>query len=239
VNDNNKGLPWKGIAIGAAVAAVFVLWFFLPLDEWMQALNEWIEGLGLLGYFVFGVIYIIATVILMPGSLLTLAAGLTFGLWAFPVVVIAATIGAAFAFLIGRYLARGAVEERFQNDPRFKAIDSAVSEEGWKIVGLLRLSPLVPFNLQNYLYGLTDIKLPHYVLATFFGIMPGSLLYVYFGAAGKAALDGGGEGGDPVLKWTLFAAGLIATLAVTVLVTKKAKAKLDQIGVEDELDTSV
>ncbi len=102
-------------------------------------------------------------------------------------------------------------------------------------MGLLRLSPLVPFNLRNYIYGLTDIKFWHYVAATFFGIMPGSLMYVYFGAAGKAALAGG-DGGDPVLRWSLFGAGLVATIIVTVLVTRKARAKLDEMGLEEETE---
>lgn len=231
-----KSFPWKWVIIIIAVIALFASWFLLPLDDWIQSLNNWVKDLGAVGYLIFAAIYIIATVILVPGSILTLAAGLTFGLWGFPLVVVSATIGATLAFLVGKYLARDAVESRFGEDDRFKALDSAVSEDGWKIVGLLRLSPLIPFNLQNYFYGLTKIKFIHYVIATFFGIMPGSLMYVYFGAVGKAAIGGGGEGGNPILKWSLFAVGLIATIVVTVLVTRKAKAKLDEIGLEDDID---
>ncbi len=230
---DEKSVSWKWVVIGVAVLALFASWFFLPIDEWTKAFNQWVQDLGAIGYLIFAIIYIIATVALFPGAILTLAAGLAFGLWGFPIVVVAATIGASLAFLVGRYLARDAVEKRWGDSDRFKAIDSAVSEEGWKIVGLLRLSPLIPFNLQNYIYGLTDIKFWHYVAATFFGIMPGSLMYVYFGAAGKAAVADD-DGGDPVLKWSLFGAGLVATIIVTVLVTRKAKAKLDEIGLEDE-----
>jgi uncharacterized membrane protein YdjX (TVP38/TMEM64 family) len=232
---DEKSFPWKWAAIGATVLALFASWFLLPVDEWISAFNQWIQELGPIGYLIFAIIYIVATVALFPGAILTLAAGLAFGLWGFPLVVVAATIGASLAFLVGRYLARDAVEKRWGDSHRFKAIDSAVGEEGWKIVGLLRLSPLIPFNLQNYIYGLTDIKFWHYVAATFFGIMPGSLMYVYFGAAGKAALAGG-DGGDPVLRWSLFGAGLVATIIVTVLVTRKARAKLDEMGLEDETE---
>ena len=191
---SDKSFPWKWLGIAVALLGLFAAWYFLPVDEWVESLNQWVKQLGSLGYVVFGLIYAVATVLLFPGAILTLAAGLTFGLWAFPLVVVSATLGAALAFLVGRYLAREAIEKRYSDDKRFKAIDSAIEEEGWKIVGLLRLSPLIPFNLQNYIYGLTDINFRHYVLATFFGIMPGSLMYVYFGAAGKAALGGGGEG---------------------------------------------
>ena len=218
-----------------AVVILFASWFFLPIEEWMQTFNRWIQDLGAVGMVVFAAIYIIATVLLFPGSILTLAAGLAFGLWGFPLVVVAASAGAALAFVVGRHLARDLVERRLGDSQRFRAIDQAVAEDGWKIVGLLRLSPLLPFNLQNYIYGLTDIRFSHYLAATFFGIMPGSLMYVYFGAAGKAALSGD-EGGDPVLKWTLFGIGLVATIVVTVIISKKARAKLDQIGLEDELE---
>ncbi len=102
-------------------------------------------------------------------------------------VVVAATAGATLAFLIARHLVRQKVESLVEERPKFKAVDEAVSEDGWKIVGLLRLSPLVPFNLQNYFFGVTDVGLLPYVAATFFGIMPGTLLYVYLGTLGKAA----------------------------------------------------
>ncbi len=149
----------------------------------------------------------------------------------FPLVVVSATLGATLAFLVARYLVRNKVEGLLKERPKFAAVDKAISEEGWKVVVLLRLNPLVPFNLQNYFYGVTDIKLWHYVPATFFGIMPGTLLYVYLGAAGQAALGGEEGGGGGALKWGLFAVGLLATIIVAVFVTKKAKAKLADIGV--------
>ena len=217
---------WKWLGTIVVLVGLVALWAMAPMEAWVRAFNGWIEGLGWTGYVVFGLVYVVATVALMPGSVLTLAAGLAFGLKAFFVVLIGATLGAWAAFLIGRYLARSAVEERFGRSERFQAVDQAVGEEGWKIVMLMRLSPLVPFNLQNYLFGLTDVRFWHYAWATFFGIMPGTLMYVYFGAAGRAALNEAAGEGNSALRWTFFAVGLVATIIVTVIVTRKARAKL-------------
>jgi uncharacterized membrane protein YdjX (TVP38/TMEM64 family) len=219
---------WKWVVGAVLVIALIVGWCFLPVKEWSGSFHTWIKDLGAWGMLIFGVVYIVATVLLVPGSVLTVVAGLAFGVAiGFLVVVVSATIGATLAFLIARYLVHKRVEALLARRPKFKAVNAAVSEAGWKIVGLLRLSPLVPFNLQNYFYGITDVKLIQYVPATFVGIMPGTLLYVYLGAAGNAA---SGKGGGP-LQWTFFAVGLIATVAVAVLVTKKAKEKLKQYGV--------
>jgi len=221
---------WKWFVGAGVLIALIVGWFFLPVKEWSDSFQSWIKDLGAWGVLIFGVVYIVATVFLVPVSVLTVIAGLAFGVAiGFPLVLVSATIGATLAFLVARYLMHKRVESLVAKRTKFKAVKQAVSEGGWKIVGLLRLSPLVPFNLQNYFYGITDVKLVQYVPATFVGIMPGTLLYVYLGAAGKAA---SGEGGGP-LQWTFFAVGLIATVAVTVFVTKKAKEKLKQHGVSD------
>lgn len=229
-NENNRSIPWLWIGVALALIALMVAWFFLPVGEWLKSFNQWIESLGIWGYVIFGAVYIIATVLLAPGSPLTIAAGLAFSGFGFPLVVVAATIGASLAFLVGRYLARARVERMIEQRPRFKAVDQAVTEDGWKVVMLLRLSPVVPFNLQNYFFGVTDIQFWHYVAATFVGIMPGTALYVYLGAIGAAAGSGGSQGG--ALKWTFFSIGLLATIVVTVLITRKAKARLDELGVE-------
>lgn len=230
---SDSGLPWNALLLGAAVLAIFAGWFFLPLQDWMKVFTQWVEGLGVLGGVLFALIYIAATLALAPGSILTIAAGLAFGIaWGLPLVLGAATIGASLAFLVGRYLARDTVKGFTKKRPKLQAVDQAVSEEGWKVVVLLRLSPLVPFNLQNYFFGVTDIAFPSYVWATLIGIVPGTLLYLYVGALGKAAAGGGGQGG--ALKWALFAAGLVATVVLTVFVTRKAKAKLGEKGVKGE-----
>lgn len=221
---------WKWFVGAGALVALIVGWIFLPVKDWSDSFQSWIENLGAWGVLIFGVVYIVATVFLVPVSVLTIIAGLAFGLAiGFPLVLVSATIGATFAFLVARYLLHKRIESLIARRPNFKAVNAAVSEEGWKIVGLLRLSPLVPFSLQNYFYGITDLKLAQYVPATFVGIMPGTLLYVYLGAAGKAA---SGEGASP-LQWTFFAVGLVATGVVAVFITRKARQKLKQHGVSD------
>ena len=112
--------------------------------------------------------------------------------------------------------------------PKFAAVEKAISEDGWKVVLLLRLSPLVPFNLQNYFFGVTEVKFWHFVAATFVGIMPGCVLYLYIGAAGHALSGAGGKWGT--LQWIFFLGGLVATIVVTIVVGKKAKQTLKGTG---------
>lgn len=219
---------WRWGLVVAGLVGLSIAWIVLPVQEWLQAFNTWVEQLGLLGYLLFGLIYIAGTVALAPGGVLTIAGGLAFGLWAFPLVVVSATIGATLAFLIARHVARDRVEAAIADRPNFKAVERAVDQEGWKVVALLRLSPIFPFNLQNYAFGVTSIPLAHYVAATFVGIMPGALLYTYLGAAGRVA-GGGPEGG--ALKWTFFGIGLLVTVAVTVWITIRARKMLGHSGV--------
>lgn len=224
------GFPWKWVVMALILVVIFAAWLLLPVSEWISQLKTWVDGLGPWGYVIFGLIYVAATLILAPGAPLTIAAGLIFGGWGFPLVVVSAAIGACLTFLIARYLARDRVKQAIASRPKFKAIDDAVSEDGWKIVALMRLSPAVPFNLQNYFFGVTDVKFWHYALATFFGIMPGTGLYVYFGVLGNAA--GSGNSGS-TLKWVFLGIGLIATIVVTVLVSKKASEKLAKQGMKN------
>ena len=225
---SKKGFPWKWVVLAVILAAITVAWILLPVDEWIKQLKGWVDGLGPWGYLIFGLIYIAATIVLAPASPLTIAAGLIFGGWGIPLVVISASIGACLAFLIARHLARDRVKKAIDSRPKFQAV-SDVGEDGWKIVGLMRLSPAVPFNLQNYFFGVTEVKFWHYALATFFGIMPGSALYVYLGVIGGQA----GGGSSSTLKWVLLGAGLVATIIVTVLVSKKASEKLKKESVND------
>lgn len=228
---NRKTIPWNLILPAAVV--FFGAWFLLPVEGWLQAFSEWIKGLGVWGGVLFSAVYVVATVVLAPGAPLTIAAGLVFGLgWGFPVVLVGATIGASLAFLVARYLVRERITAMMEKRPKLKAVDKAVTEDGWKVVLLLRLSPLVPFNIQNYFFGLTDIAFRHYVLATFVGIIPGVILYLYIGAIGGALGGGGGEWGT--LQWVFFGFGLVATIVVAIMVTKKAKEKLKEAGVGDD-----
>ena len=190
----------------------------------------WIESLGIAGAIAFMVIYVIATVAFLPGSVLTLAGGAIFGLfWGSIYVFLGATIGATCAFLVGRYLARGWISQKIAGNEKFAAIDRAVGDEGLKIVFLTRLSPIFPFNLLNYGLGVTGVSLKDYVLASV-GMIPGTIMYVYFGSLGNinTICNGGGANANPTAQWAIRIVGLIATVAVTLYVTKIARKALDK-----------
>ena len=198
-------------------------------DALHQALT-WIRDLGAVGPLVFAGIYVIAAVALVPGSILTLGAGVIFGvLKGTMIVAVSATLGATAAFLIGRYLARDWVASKIKKSEKFQAIDKGVAEEGWKIVGLTRLSPVFPFNLLNYAFGITRVSLRDYVLASFFGMLPATLMYVYIGSlAGDLATLGAADRSRTTGELALYGVGLVATIVVTVYITRIARNALNQ-----------
>lgn len=220
-----KILWWTAAAIG--VALLFVMIRFLPLEQLMSGIKEWIDGLGYWGPLALGALYILATVLFIPGTILSLAAGGLFGLWlGFAIISLASTIGAAAAFLIARYLARKRVAKMVKNNRHLDALDRAIGEGGWKVVGLLRLSPAIPFNVQNYLYGVTSIEFWPCVLTSWVAMMPGTFLYIYIGHVSGAAL--GQQRQRSTAEWVMLGVGLLATIAVTVYVTRLAKRKLGE-----------
>ena len=216
----------------AAVAVVAVAARMLPLADWLAAFNERVVGLGVAGMILFALLYAAATVLLVPGSLLTLASGASFGLLpGFVTVLFGATLGAALAFLVSRHLARQRVERWIQRKSAFVAVDKAVAREGWKIVFLTRLSPAFPFNFQNYAYGLTSVSFWQYVLASWIGMISGTFLYVYLGTLGRSGLEAASGSGAESYRFALQAVGLLATLGVTILITRTAKRALREAGV--------
>ena len=228
-----KSRTWLQItAIVLMVAAL--LWLrTLPLADGLAAFNQAVQKLGPAGLLVYALAYALATVFLLPGSLLTLAAGAAFGLLpGFGSVLVGATLGLALAFLVSRHLARRRVEDWIQSKPRFAAVDRAVAKEGWKIVFLTRLSPIFPFNFQNYAYGLTRIPFWHYTLASMVGILPGTFLYVYLGSVGRSGLEAA-AGGERVetLRLVLQIVGLLATALVTFYITRIATKALKEAGI--------
>ncbi len=209
---------------------------FNPQELLRNAL-EWVDSLGAVGAIAFMLIYIVATVAFLPGSILTLGAGVLFGVFLGSIYVfISATIGATLAFLVGRYFARGWISKKIADNNKFAAIDRAVGEEGLKIVLLTRLSPVFPFNLLNYGLGVTGVSLKDYVVASV-GMIPGTIMYVYLGSlAGNIARIGGAEQPtNPIITWAIRIIGFIATVAVTLYVTKVARKALDEsISVSSE-----
>jgi len=189
-----------------------------------------IEPAGTPGLLFFFGLYITACVFMLPGSLLTLGAGAIFGIIkGFILVSISSTSGAATAFIIARYLARGMVTRHFRDNSTFHDIDRAVAEEGWKIVFLSRLSPVLPFNLLNYAFGLTTVPLRDYVISSWIGMMPGTLMYVYLGSLGGSLARLGITEADRLrtpAEWFLFSAGLAATAILAVQITRIARKAL-------------
>lgn len=202
----------------------------LPLSSLAADLEGWVRGLGVWGPLAYAAVYVVAVVALVPASAMTLAAGAIFGpLVGTAVVSAGSTLGAALAFLIARHLARDAVARRVRRYPRFDAIDRAIGEGGWKVVALLRLSPAVPFNLQNYLYGLTRVRFWPCVLTSWVAMLPGTLMYVYLGHAGRAGLEAASGGGTRTpARWAMLGIGLAATVAVTLYVTRLARKALSE-----------
>lgn len=219
----------KILGVGMVVLLLVGAGFVLPIRDWVQSFTDWVQKLGPIGFVAFAVAYVVAVVLILPTWILTVSAGVAFGLWGIPLVVVSATLGAALAFLIARSAIRERVRMWAQKKPLLQALDKATSVEGWKVVGLLRLSPAVPFTLQNYAFGATDIPFWHFVIATFFGIMPGTALYVYIGTLGRAAATSENLKTSQI---ALFSIGLLATVIVIALITKKARLMLSQIGVK-------
>jgi len=202
---------------------------FNPQETLRNAL-QWIDSLGSVGAIAFIALYIIATVAFLPGSIITLGAGVVFGVVLGSLYVfIGATLGATAAFLVGRYLARGWVSKKIAGNDKFKAIDEAVGKEGFKIVLLTRLSPIFPFNLLNYAFGVTGVSLKDYFLGSV-GMIPGTIMYVYIGSlAGSLARIGTeGQATNPTVQWAIRIIGLIATVVVTVYVTRIARKALEK-----------
>jgi uncharacterized membrane protein YdjX (TVP38/TMEM64 family) len=212
------------------VIALFLAMRFLPVQQWLRSFSDWVGEMGAVGILVFIVVYAIATVLMAPGSILTIGAGFAFGLWkGFLAVSAGATVGAALAFLVARFIARAKIEAIAQRNEKFRNLDSAIGKQGAKLIFLLRLSPVIPFNLSNYFYGLTAVRFWPYVLASWIGMIPGTFLYVYIGTAGKAAVAAT-AGGEAVKHswqyWTFLGVGLAATIIVTIWVTKIAREAL-------------
>lgn len=200
---------------------------------------QWVNDLGAIAPIAFIVIYMVATVAFLPGSVLTLGAGVLFGIVQGSFYVfIGATLGATLAFLVGRYVARGWITQKIAGNQKFKAIDQAVGREGFKIVLLTRLSPIFPFNLLNYAMGVTGVSLKDYVLASV-GMIPGTIMYVYIGSlAGSIATIGGETDANPVAQWAIRIIGFVATVAVTLYVTKIARKALDESIDTNDIDAA-
>lgn len=209
-------------AIGIVVATV-------PVAGTLNALIAWLDGLGTWGPVLFVVVYVAACVLCVPGSPLSMGAGFAFGL---PVALVAVSLGsvlgATAAFLLGRTVARGAVERWLATNPRFASFDRALSAAGFRFVFLIRLSPAFPFNLLNYAFGLTAVSLRDYVIASWLAMLPGTLMYVYIGTTFRSLTDvfAGNADAPSWGRQSLWVLGMLATVAATIVITRAAQAAL-------------
>jgi len=211
-----------------ALVALFLAFKLLPLENYLTSFFETIKSLGIWGPVLLTVVYIFATILMVPGTILTLGAGFTFGLVVGTIAVsVGSIVGALAAFVVGRTMARDFVTQKAALYPKFAAVDQAVGQAGFKIVMLTRLSPLFPFNVLNYLFSITKVSTRDYFMASWIGMLPGTILYVYFGTAIKSLADlasGNFEGG--MGQKVLLGVGLVATVAVTVYVTRVARGAI-------------
>jgi uncharacterized membrane protein YdjX (TVP38/TMEM64 family) len=217
------------VVLGIA-ALVAILMLGRELGGTIPRFAAWVETLGIWGPVVFVLGYAAATVAFVPGSLLTLASGAIFGLGQGTLLTfLGATLGTAAAFLVARYAARSTIERKLADRPKFADIDRAVSKSGFKIVFLMRLSPAFPYNLLNYALGLTSVRFRDYLLASF-GMLPATFLYVYYGKVlgSLAALSSDAPVDQGAGKWVMIVVGLLATVAVTTVITRIARRALKQ-----------
>ena len=209
---------WQLAALGVVMVIALLVARQFPVLQWVESFRLWAVQFGILGIFMYGAVIGVMTMLMLPCLPLTILAGFTFGMGGGLVAVYTGiAISAAGGFLFGRYVARGAVAEQIERHPRFKAIDSAIAKEGWKIVGLLRMCP-VPLGITNYLYGLTAIPFWRYMAASLVGLLPPNLLLVYLGAFGKRTIEGPR---DP-LEYALGGLALVALVGVVIVLRRIA-----------------
>jgi uncharacterized membrane protein YdjX (TVP38/TMEM64 family) len=239
---NSENRPATARVSGGRIAAgmvglVALVLLGRQLSGLLPPFAEWVDGLGFWGPAVFIAGYVVTTIAFIPGALMTLAAGAVFGLPKATVYVLTgATLGSAAAFLISRHLAREVISARVAGNARLAAIDRAVGAQGFKMVLLMRLSPVFPYNLLNYSLGLTTVRFTDYALASI-GMLPGTLLYAYYGvvAGDVARLASGAAVERSPAEYALWVFGLMATIAVATLVTRAARRALRDATGEDGL----
>jgi uncharacterized membrane protein YdjX (TVP38/TMEM64 family) len=213
----------------AALYALYLAWELTPLEIWAQQLISWMQSLGVTAYIVYTFIYLLATLLVIPLTPLTVGAGFAFGFTtALPLTLVAATIGAVAAFLLSRCVARQRFHDLVNRSARLSAVEASVTDKGWRIVLLLRFSPVVPSHILNYLCGVTGISFLGYAAATFFGKIPVVALFSYVGATTAGTVQGGDSITSAHFMISIF--GLIATILACWLVARDARRRLHQQG---------
>lgn len=226
------------IAALAALGAFGALLAALPISAWIESLRGAVDALGPWAMPAYALLHAAAAICLVPSAPLQIGAGLLFGLgFGIPTALAGTWLALTGAFVIGRWLARDRVQRLLKGRPRMKAVESAISDGGWKTVVLLRLSPILPMSLHNYVYGPTRIALRTYAPAAALAVSPGTVMWTWIGALGGSAALADGE--TSVAQWVLRGVGLAATIGVSVLLAHRARAKLAEREEEQADDTSL
>ena len=218
----------KPLIFVGSIGLLVTLGFWLPYEELFRESSLFVGENRVTARMLYCLVYVTAVVFLVPGSLLTLLGGFLFGIFEGVILVsLSSVVGAGFAFLIGRYFARDWVESQTRNLEGWKQFDRAISSRGFYIVLMTRLSPVFPFNLLNYTLGLTMIQFRDYLLASWLGMAPATVLYVYFGSIALTLPDlFAGESTGNNWQYALMAIGLIATLSLVIVLTRLASSIL-------------
>ena len=212
------------------IAAFFISIRLLPVGEWIGSFQHWVKDLGPIGYVVYVLVYVIVCVTFLPASPLTIGAGAIFGfVEGAIVVIIGATLGATASFLLGRTIMRRKIEAMAANNARFRALDRAIAREGGKIVFLVRLAPVFPFAYINFAFGLTGVRTISYIVATFFGIIPATLAFVYIADAATRTATADMDS----TRLMINIAGVIVAILVTAFVTRVALRAIRKAGIEE------
>ncbi len=216
------------IVFGCIAASLYAM----NQASFFEVAFERVDALGFWALPAFALLQILSVLAFIPSVVPTFAAGVLFGVgWSLPITVVGAAIGASIAFQLGRTTARGFVEKRYAHDPRFQALSKLARERGWKIVALARLTPLFPFSVANYAFGVTSIKASHYFFATLLGTLPSNAVYVYLGAVTGQI----GAGADPSrqrtpLEWGLTIGGLVVAVGLAIYLRRVATEALEAVS---------
>ncbi len=184
----SRGWLKPAVMVAGVVLGVVLAWWLgafdlLTIDN-IDRMDAWFDGLGIWGPLVFILLWVAACVFFLPGLPISIAGGLIFGaFWGTIYTTIGANLGAAAAFLIGRYVARGMVERRVSHNAGLRRIDEGVKRQGWRMLMITRLVPIFPFNIQNFVYGLTDISFGTYVVVSLVCMLPGTIAYNFAAGA--------------------------------------------------------
>lgn len=230
----------RRVALTLAVIAVLALFIWLaPVETWVMDFVDWVDGSGTVGMVVYALLFIVGVVVFVPTTVFSIGAGFLFGL--VPGLIlsgICVALGAWVTFVVGRYLARDAVQRKVRELPKFQAMERAISMEGFKMAFLTRLVPIFPFTVLNYLFGVTRMGVRRFVVATSLGMLPATAAYVYLGAMAGDLKRALAMGNSPTAAtYLMWAAGVLSVVAIVWLITRRAKQELDFLMSQKEKDS--